>query len=92
MLKTGMDGHFPYAVWEEYVMRMLSAEECTPLEEHLLVCPACQDLLAEADEYIEIAKTALTRMTHGGSDQPVVKDSRTRRRLSKGAAAASRGY
>lgn len=84
MLKTGLDRHLPYAVWEEYAMGMLSAEECTPLEEHVLVCPACQDHLREADEYIEIAKTALTRITH-------VKNDRSRRRLSKGAAAAARG-
>ena len=84
MLKTGLNRHLPYAFWEEYAMGMLSAEECTPKEEHLLVCPTCQDLLAEADEYIEIVKTALTRMTQ-------VKNERTRKRLSKGAAAAARG-
>jgi hypothetical protein len=80
MLKTGLDRHLPYAVWEEYALGMFTAEECMLQEEHLLVCPGCQDLLADADEYIEIAKTALTR-----------KNDRSRRRLSKGAAAAARG-
>jgi len=90
-MKAGVDRHFSYSVWEEYALGILSAEECVPVEEHLLVCTACQNLLADADEYIEIAKTALTRMTHGGSDRPAVSDHQTRRRLSKGAAAAARG-
>jgi hypothetical protein len=49
---------FTADVWEEYAMGMQSEEACEPLEEHLLICSACQDLLAEADEYIRVAKTA----------------------------------
>jgi hypothetical protein len=64
VMNAGFDRHFPPEVWEEYAMGVQSAE----MEEHVLICPACQELLAEADEYIRVAKAAL---------------SRTRRRLSK---------
>jgi hypothetical protein len=73
-MNAGFDRHFPAEAWEEYALGMPSEEDCTSMEEHLLICPACQDLLAQADEYIEIAKAAL---------------SRTRRRLSKPVAVAA---
>jgi hypothetical protein len=73
-MNAGFDRHFPAEAWEEYALGMSSEEDCTRMEEHLLICPACQDLLAQADEYIEIAKVALTR---------------TRRRLSKPVAVAA---
>jgi hypothetical protein len=72
-MNAGFDRHFSKEIWEEYAMGMKSERDCMPLEEHLLICPACQDLLAEADEYIQAAKAAL---------------SRTRRRLSKPVASA----
>lgn len=67
--------HFPQEVWEAYALGMQSEQECAPLEEHLLLCPACQDLLAQADEYIRVVKSAA--LAAG-----------TRRRLSKPMAAA----
>jgi Putative zinc-finger len=57
-MNASFDQHLSTEVWEKYAMGMLSEEDCTPLEEHLLLCPACQDLLAQADEYIRIAKAA----------------------------------
>ena len=73
-MNAGFDRHFPAEAWEEYALGMPSEEDCTSMEEHLLICPVCQDLLAQADEYIEIAKAALAR---------------TRRRLSKPVAVAA---
>jgi hypothetical protein len=73
-MNTGLDRHFPAEAWEEYALGMSSEEDCTPMEEHLLICPVCQDLLAQADEYTEIVKVAL---------------SRTRRKLSKPVAVAA---
>jgi hypothetical protein len=67
--------HFPQEVWEAYALGMQSEEDCTPLEEHLLLCRACQDLLANADEYIRVVKAAAALAG-------------TRRRLSKPMAAA----
>ena len=68
-MNAGFDRHFSKEIWEEYAMGMHSARDCTPLEEHLLICPACQDLLAEADVYIQIVKaaTALAGGTRGWS-------------------------
>jgi hypothetical protein len=85
-MSVGIDSHFPYQDWEDFAMGVLSDQGCKPLEEHLLVCPKCQDLLAEADEYIEIARAALRPAGQG--DRPLVKNSRSRRRLAKAVAAA----
>jgi hypothetical protein len=76
-MNAGFDRHFPEEVWEEYAMGMRSEQDCKPLEEHLLICSACQELLAEADEYIRVAKAA-TALTRG-----------KRRRLSKPVTAAA---
>ncbi len=60
-MNSSFDTHFPEQVWEEYAMGRLSEEVYAPMEEHLLICPACQDLLAEVDGYIRVAKTAAAR-------------------------------
>jgi hypothetical protein len=57
-MNASFDRHFTEQILEEYALGMQSEEVCTPLEEHLLICPACQDQLAEADEYIRIVKAA----------------------------------
>jgi hypothetical protein len=73
---------FPQEVWEEYAMGMRSEADCTSLEEHLLICFTCQDILADADEYIQaIAAAAALFAVQGGSG--------TRRRLSKPMIAAA---
>lgn len=72
-MNASFDQHFSAEVLEKYALGMLPEEDCKPLEEHLLICPACQDLLAESDEYIRVSKTALSSM---------------RRRLSKPMSAA----
>jgi hypothetical protein len=71
-------------LWEEYALGRPSEIDCKPLEEHLLICADCQDRLAEADEYIQVAKAgaALTKSGEGGGE-PLVTDFETRRRLSK---------
>lgn len=60
-MNAGLDSHYPGEIWESYAMGMLSEEQSAPLEEHLLVCPACQDVLAEQDEYLEAMRTAARR-------------------------------
>jgi len=72
-MNAGFDRHFPERIWEAYSLGMLSEEDSKRLEEHLLLCPECQELLAAADEYIRVVKAAL---------------SRRRKRLSKPMAAA----
>jgi predicted anti-sigma-YlaC factor YlaD len=83
-MRGGFDRHFPEAVWEEYAMGLRSEEDCKLLEEHLLICAACQDLLAEADEYIQVAKAAtVLTAAMDTPDRPLITDFRMRRRLSK---------
>lgn len=43
---------------EEYAFNRLSEFETETIEEHLLVCPTCQNSLAEVDEYILLVKHA----------------------------------
>lgn len=89
-MNTGLDRHYPEEVWENYAMGILSDQESKPLEEHLLICSACQDLLAAADEYIAVAKAALTLAAHAdSSNQPLVTVSRIKRRLLIAVAAAA---
>ena len=70
-MNAGSDRHFEEAVLEEYALGMQSEEDCKSLEEHLLICPACQDLLAEVDEYVEVAKAALALFA--GTGKPLSK-------------------
>jgi hypothetical protein len=79
-MNAGFDRHFPHFpedVWEAYALGMQSEEACTSLEEHLLICPACQDQLAQADEYIQVVRSAAALMA------------RTAKRLSKPVGAAT---
>jgi predicted anti-sigma-YlaC factor YlaD len=76
-MNAGFDRQFPHFsvdVWEGYALGMQSEEDCASLEEHLLICPACQNLLTQADEYIQTVRSALAR---------------TAKRLSKPVAAAT---
>jgi len=72
-MNAGFDLHFSAEVWEEFALGRQSEEDCRPLEEHLLICAACQDLLAATDEYIRVAKaaTALSASTAKRWSKPV---------------------
>jgi hypothetical protein len=59
-MNAALHQHYSEPMWEDYAMGRLSGEECEPLEEHLLICPACQGLLAEVDQFIRAAKAALS--------------------------------
>lgn len=53
-----VQGHLTTDALEEYAFSRLSEAEMQPLEEHLLVCSACQTSLGEVDEYILMMKEA----------------------------------
>lgn len=74
---------FSADTWEKYSLGMVSEEDRALLEEHLLVCSTCQDVLAKVDEYVGVAKTAMALKAAGAGDRLSVSDFRTRRRLSK---------
>ena len=61
-MNTGFDFHVPYDLLEEYALRRVPARNRAPLEEHLLICPACQNSLAKIDEYILVMKTAMAAL------------------------------
>ena len=50
--------HIPEDMLDEFVMEMLSEQDCAFWEEHLLICARCQDRVAEADEYVRVMKSA----------------------------------
>ena len=47
---------------EEYVFGRLSEPALSTLEDHLLICSSCQSTLAEVEDYIRVAKTALAEL------------------------------
>jgi len=44
---------------EAYVLKRLSPSESASFEEHLLVCPRCQDAVDEFDLFLSAARSAL---------------------------------
>jgi hypothetical protein len=47
---------------ERYSIGTLSGPQEEALEEHLLICPACQDQLAEIDAYVRTVRVATSRL------------------------------
>lgn len=45
-------------VLEEYAFGRLSEDRAAPIEEHLLVCAACQSVFEDIDQYIHLMKAA----------------------------------
>jgi len=82
-MNADLDRHFPAEVWEEYVLGMRSEEDCKLLEEHLLICSTCQDLLVQADEYIRIMKAALAQDAPADPGGKPVTGAGSRKSLSK---------
>jgi hypothetical protein len=73
VMSAGFDRHIPYDILDEFVMEMLSEQDCAFWEEHLLICPRCQDRVAEADEFICVMKSAAaTFRTQRGRSKPVL--------------------
>ena len=59
--------HIAEDVLELYALGRLSEAEITPVEEHLLLCPACQDALAATDEFISALISAVPSEEAGGA-------------------------
>ena len=47
---------------EQYVMGKLRGEECDQVEEHLLICSTCQDVLEERDSFVNHIRVAGQRL------------------------------
>ena len=72
--------HVPEEMLDEFVMEMLSEQDCAHWEEHLLMCARCQDRVAEADEYVRVVKGAAATISDPSSDQNGDQDGGERRR------------
>ncbi len=58
-----MDDHIPDETLERYAAgHKLPEPELATLEEHLLVCAACQDRLRHWDEYVAAMRQALKEL------------------------------
>jgi len=55
------EGHLAEDRLELYALGRLPEDEVAELEEHLLICPACQDRLAETDAFIRAMRRAAQR-------------------------------
>ena len=45
---------------DQYALKRLTEAEVAALEEHLLICPECQDRLQHTDDFIEALRTAVS--------------------------------
>jgi hypothetical protein len=60
---TGVQRHVPGDTLERYVMNRLPESELEPAEEHLLICPQCQDRLEARIEFVTAMKAAMAEFT-----------------------------
>lgn len=56
-------GHPPEDVLEQYSLGRLAGGELRGLEEHLLLCPKCQDRLTAVDAYVRAIRDGAKRLT-----------------------------
>jgi len=57
-----LDRHAQEETLEQYSMGRLPEDEVGPFEEHLLICPVCQDRLEETDAFIQAARLATQKL------------------------------
>ena len=69
-MNASLETHFPEDVLERYAMGKLSGVDYVPLEEHLLICTACQTNLLALEEYILVARAALAAASPRRSYRP----------------------
>lgn len=57
-MRPDLNCHIPEEMLDEMALGRLAEPASEVWEEHLLVCAACQDRLAQADEYMRAMKSA----------------------------------
>ena len=72
MSKTQLP-HIAEDALELYVMGRLSEPEAEVVEEHLLVCHQCQDLLEETEEFVKAIRVAARELENEPEAQPQVQ-------------------
>ena len=58
-MNIGFPFHVPEDALEKCALGRLPDADCTPLDEHLLICSICQAHLEEIDEYVRVMQAAL---------------------------------
>ena len=58
-IAASMSAHIDEDTLDRYAMNRLPVAELAPVEEHLLVCPHCQDRLAEIDRLLADLNSSL---------------------------------
>jgi len=69
-MNVDVGSHFSQDALELYALGMLTDDCCTTLEEHLLVCPACQTHLEAADTYISLVRSAYLLISSKSQSHP----------------------
>ena len=69
-MNTGFVLHLTEDVLESYALGQLSPQDCAPAEEHLLICPTCQDRLDQTDAYIQAMKVATSILSDRSLRRP----------------------
>ncbi len=59
---SGPDPHPDDERLEQYALGRLDEIQSAPVEEHLLICPACQDRLFQTDEYLASMRSVAPRL------------------------------
>jgi hypothetical protein len=61
-VNTCFELHFPDDLFEPYTLGLLSKPDCRFLEEHLLLCVACQRRLMQVEEFVLVVRIALAEL------------------------------
>lgn len=61
-MPAAFDRHISEDALERYSLGILAEMEVPPLEEHLLICPSCQDRLAQMDSFVRATQRAARKL------------------------------
>jgi hypothetical protein len=64
------DSHLSDDLLERYVMGAASDEETALADEHVIICPDCQDRLQEIDDFVQAFRIAAPRMLRETKREP----------------------
>lgn|GEM_PF-2059286 len=68
--------HIPEDSLEQYAMGAFPEPEAGPLEEHLLICTACQERLQQTDDYVAAMCAAANAPVKATKRKTAVKEAR----------------
>jgi hypothetical protein len=68
---NGIGGHVSDEAMEQYALGTLPEPQAAPLEEHLLTCPQCQDLLEQTDAFLAATRSAARKLMSESPRRPI---------------------